>query len=70
MPERFYLGIVPIHGRTEVVKSQDLVELKQQINDILETPQRHYPHLEFQPEIYNVRPLRRRERRLLENRDG
>jgi len=65
MPERSYLGIVDIHGRREVVKSQDLRQVKQEIDSILARPRLDYPHHEFEIEIFNVRPLKRRERKFL-----
>lgn len=64
MPERRYLAIVPIHGLTRVFEDEDLTGIKQNIDSALERPKRDYPHHDFESNIqlYNVRPLRRRER--------
>jgi hypothetical protein len=67
MPERSYLGIVNIHGRVEVVKSQDLRILQEELDRVLSRPRVDYPHFDFQPEIFNVRSLKRKERKFLDS---
>lgn len=72
MSERKYLGIVPIHGVTKVVEAEDLVEIKQAVNEALARPRIDYPHHDFDADvrIYNVRPLHRKERRVWERING
>ena len=43
---------------------QDLAGIRQNIDSVLERPKRDYPHYDFESNIriYNVRPLRIRER--------
>lgn len=56
--EREYLAIVPIHGRTEIVRHEDLEALKEGVELLLKRPRLDYPHYDFdsQVEILRVRP--------------
>ena len=68
MPERSFLGIVPVHGRTEIFEARDLTALKEGIDAILERPKADYPHadLEAGVRILSVRLLSGRQRRFWE----
>ena len=65
MSERDYLGIVHIHGHIEIVRASNLERLQIQTEGILEKPKKDYPNYDFdsQIEIYNVRLLRRKEKK-------
>lgn len=68
MPERKYLGIIPLYGTKEVVEGKDLVEVDGKINKVIEKAKQSYPLAEFEKGvvIYNARPIGRKERKFLD----
>ena len=49
------LAIVDVHGRLAIAEAQSLTDLNQQVDEILEIPNRHYPNYDFTKDVRRFR---------------
>ena len=49
------LAIVDVHGRLAIAEADSFVELNQQVDEILELPNRHYPNYDFTKDVRRFR---------------